>query len=187
MLEIITGQAKNYKDSIQEIFKANPNLIKEYHFDPDMGQTLEEHLQEIKVPGIKVEVRHDRAGNTMIRKSLENNYEFNLDEMMNFNVEKETNDLFTELQNQLKNSPPKHIDETPSQFYSNDIPLKVFELTKQRSRQVINDEEYSQAVEAIIPNDLNTAQKYTLAVQFKKLIEDDLQINGQKYSSDFYT
>jgi len=42
-------------------------------------------------------VRHDRAGNTMIRKSLENNYEFNLDEMMNFNVEKETNDLFTEL------------------------------------------------------------------------------------------
>jgi len=33
----------------------------------------------------------------MIRKSLENNYEFNLDEMMNFNVEKETNDLFTEL------------------------------------------------------------------------------------------
>jgi len=44
MLEIITGQAKNYKHSIQEIFKANPNLIKEYHFDPDMGQTLEEHL-----------------------------------------------------------------------------------------------------------------------------------------------
>ena len=68
--------------------KANPSLIKEYHFDPNMGQTLDDHIKEIKVPGIKVEVRKDREGNTMIRKSLENNYEFNLDEAMNFNKEK---------------------------------------------------------------------------------------------------
>ena len=65
------------------IRKANPNMMKEYHFDPNMGQSLEEHIKEISVPGIKVETWLDREGNTIVWKSIANNFEFNLDEVMN--------------------------------------------------------------------------------------------------------
>lgn len=115
-MELIINQSKSYDKDIDLIIKANPNLVKEYHFDPNMGQTLDEHIKEIKIPGIKVEVRKDREGNTMIRKSLENNFEFNLDEAMNFNKEKASNEILSKIQSDLKNM-PTHIDETPSKYF----------------------------------------------------------------------
>ena len=54
---------------------------REYYFDEGMGQTLEEHIKEIKsnMEGVKVETRRDRDGFLIIKTKIVKEYKYNLD------------------------------------------------------------------------------------------------------------
>jgi len=42
-------------------------------------------------------------------------------------------------------------DETPSKFVSEDLPLRIFDLTKQRLKGIIQNEEYERIMAEILP------------------------------------
>ena len=66
----------------------NPERMyeKEYHFDEGLGQSLQDHTDELKekFPGMKVETRRDRDGFAIIKTSYAPEYKYNLDEILAF-------------------------------------------------------------------------------------------------------
>lgn len=62
-------------------------MLKEYHFDESLGQSLADHCDELKqrYPGIQVLVRRDRDGFPIIRTKFEPEYKYNITDMENFN------------------------------------------------------------------------------------------------------
>lgn len=66
-------------------------LEKEYHFDEGLGQSLNEHVAEVKdkFPDMKVETRRDRDGFAIVKTSFKRELKYKLDEIINFDPEKE--------------------------------------------------------------------------------------------------
>ena len=69
--------------SPQKIFE------KEYHFDEGLGQSLKEHVEELKekFPELTVLVRRDRDGYPIIKTQYKQQYKYNLDEIEKFNFD----------------------------------------------------------------------------------------------------
>lgn len=62
-------------DSPERLFE------KEYHFDEGLGQSLNEHIADLKqkFPEMKVETRRDRDGFAVVKTSYKREFKYNLD------------------------------------------------------------------------------------------------------------
>jgi len=72
-------------DSPERIFE------KEYHFDEGLGQSLNEHIADVKqkFPEMMVETRRDRDGFAIVKTSYKREFKYNLDQILDFDHEKE--------------------------------------------------------------------------------------------------
>lgn len=63
----------------------NPERIfdKEYHFDEGLGQSLNDHVIEIKTkfPEMKVQTRRDRDGFAIVKVTFEPEYKYNINDI----------------------------------------------------------------------------------------------------------
>ena len=61
-------------------------LEKEYHFDEGLGQSLDEHVVELKTkfPGMNVQTRRDRDGFAVVKVFYKQNYKYSLDKIENW-------------------------------------------------------------------------------------------------------
>lgn len=61
----------------------NPGRLyeKEYHFDETLGQSLQDHVEELKktFPDLKVQTRRDRDGFAIVKTLYKPNYKYDLD------------------------------------------------------------------------------------------------------------
>jgi len=73
---------------------------KEYHFDEGMGQSLNEHVAELKEnhPDMKVATRRDRDGFAIVKTTYKREFKYDLNEILNFDAEKETEHAMTTLE-----------------------------------------------------------------------------------------
>ena len=57
---------------------------REYYFDEGLGQSLNDHIAELKekFPNIKLQTRRDRDGMPIVKMSLKQEFKYNLDELM---------------------------------------------------------------------------------------------------------
>ena len=71
----------------------NPESLfeKEYHFDEGLGVSLSDHMEKLRkdYPGTSVMSRRDREGFAIIKVSFKPEYKFNIDTLINLNVEEE--------------------------------------------------------------------------------------------------
>lgn len=69
----------------------NPGMIydKEYYFDEGLGESLKEHVEDIKTrfPGVDVLVRRDRDGYAIVKTQYKPKYKYNLDDIEKFNAD----------------------------------------------------------------------------------------------------
>jgi hypothetical protein len=69
----------------------NPERIfeKEYYFDETLGQSLNEHVHQVKEqnPGMTVQTRRDRDGFAIVKTSFAPEYKYNLDQIEAFDFE----------------------------------------------------------------------------------------------------
>ena len=98
LASILGGSFKHAKQETLDIIRANPSLEREYYFDPTQGVSLEEHLAKVKEHGLKVETREDRERNTIVRVTLKNNYEIDINEVLNFDEEKARDEMLSSLE-----------------------------------------------------------------------------------------
>ena len=66
------------------------NNVREYYFDPNQGITLEEHIEGVKriTPNAKIDTYVDRDGFTVVKKTINKQYTFDLDKLMAMNPAK---------------------------------------------------------------------------------------------------
>ena len=64
---------------------------KEYYFDEGLGQTVQDHVNEVKktYPDVEVTVRRDRDGYPLIKTSYKPKFKYDLDKIMNYDIKKE--------------------------------------------------------------------------------------------------
>lgn len=64
-------------------------LEKEYYFDETLGQSLKDHIDQIKqdFPGMKVQTRRDRDGFAIIKTSYKQEYKYNMEEILSADLE----------------------------------------------------------------------------------------------------
>lgn len=64
-------------------------LEREYYFDEGLGQSLNEHIHDLKArfPGVKLETRRDRDGYALVRLSFKPKFKYNLDDIINTDAE----------------------------------------------------------------------------------------------------
>ena len=62
---------------------------KEYYFDEGLGESLQEHVDDIKsrFPQINVQVRRDRDGYAIIKTQYKPTYKYNLEDIEKFNAD----------------------------------------------------------------------------------------------------
>jgi hypothetical protein len=62
---------------------------KEYYFDEGLGESLKDHVDDIKsrFPQINVLVRRDRDGYAIIKTQYKPKYKYNLDDIEKFNAD----------------------------------------------------------------------------------------------------
>lgn len=64
------------------IFETPEQLFeREYHFDETLGQSLAEHVAELKqkLPGARIFTRRDRDGFAVVKTTFEPEFKYNLD------------------------------------------------------------------------------------------------------------
>lgn len=62
---------------------------KEYYFDEGLGQSLKEHVEELKTnfPDLTILVRRDRDGYPIIKTQYQQKYKYNIEDLEKFNAE----------------------------------------------------------------------------------------------------
>lgn len=74
------------------LMEAPEKLIeKEYHFDEGLGQSLDEHVEELKAkyPNVTVLTRRDRDGFPVIKTQFKKEYTYDIERMESFDAESE--------------------------------------------------------------------------------------------------
>lgn len=90
----------------------------EYYFNPDCGETIEEHLAALsKTKFNKVSVRTDNFGRFIIRREYKHNYKYDLDEIMQYDIKRERERMLKKLENFDFKSDLEANVEYYSQFY----------------------------------------------------------------------
>jgi len=64
-------------------------LEKEYYFDERLGQSLDEHTEELKTkyPGMQVLTRRDRDGFAIVKTTFEPEYKYKLEDIESWDSE----------------------------------------------------------------------------------------------------
>lgn len=130
-------------------------MAREYYFDESQGVSLQDHISDIKrTRGVKVETWTDKDGYVIIRKSFEKEYSFNLDQMMEFDQEKEEQDLLVKLNEQAKLDGPMTpewiIADRQQNCVEPHIATELLMLVKNHLKGEISESEYSQEVKSLI-------------------------------------
>jgi len=99
-------------------------LEKEYHFDEGLGQTLDEHVEELKqrFPGVTVQTRRDRDGFAIIKTMHKREYKYDLDQMEAFDAQAELekiNESIEVVLGKLMPGSPQEIIDSVSQNMEN--------------------------------------------------------------------
>lgn len=71
-------------DKLQLLRNSTQAAEREYYFDEGLGQSLNEHVAELKqkFPNVTLQTRRDRDGMPIIKMSLKQKFKYNLDELM---------------------------------------------------------------------------------------------------------
>ena len=100
LLESMKKRKQAELDQLEKIQKFEEKDEVEYFFNPDCGETIEEHLAGLsKTKYSKVLVRTDKTGRLIIRKEYKNNYKYDLDEIMQYDITKEREKMLKKLEN----------------------------------------------------------------------------------------
>ena len=77
---------------------------KEYYFDEGLGESLKDHVEDIKsrFPHVNVLVRRDRDGYPIIKTQYKPNYKYNLDDIEKFNADQTMDTMKESLDDMLK-------------------------------------------------------------------------------------
>jgi hypothetical protein len=98
-LEYIQEQNEIEK-TLEEIQSLEEKDENEYYFNPNAGETLEEHLAGLsKTKYTKVILKKDEQNRIIIRREYKNNYKYDLDELMNFDLVKEREKMLKKIEN----------------------------------------------------------------------------------------
>lgn len=75
-------------------------LEKEYHFDEGLGQTLDEHADELKqrFPGVTVSTRRDRDGFAIVKTTHKREYKYDLDQIESFDAKAELDKIYESIE-----------------------------------------------------------------------------------------
>ena len=78
-------------------------LEKEYYFDETLGQSLQEHCDEIKqqFPGMQVQTRRDRDGFAIVKTLFKREYKYNLDRIEQWDPEVEMDKIRSSIEHFL--------------------------------------------------------------------------------------
>jgi hypothetical protein len=93
-------QTKSSDELMEKINNIEERDEVEYYFNPDCGETIEEHLASLaKTKFNKVLIRTDTKGRIIIRREFKNNYKYDLDEIMQYDIKKERERMLKKLEN----------------------------------------------------------------------------------------
>ncbi len=166
---------ENFDTLLSNMIESNDLFEEEYYFNPEYHQTIEQHLAGLsKFPNLKITVKKDQKGRYLIKREHKINYKYDLDEIMNFDLQKEREKLTNSLEEfdfsrlvvneieykyQLQNLIEKHL-----RFkYNTDIE-KIKENMKQLTEKEL--EAFSKVISQIITegdnNELKEDQKYEI-------------------------
>lgn len=75
---------------LSEIKNTKTLFEKEYYFDEGLGQSVEDHVKEIKqnFPDVQVLMRRDRDGFPIIKTLYKPHYKYNIDDIQNIDINK---------------------------------------------------------------------------------------------------
>lgn len=84
----------------------NPETLydKEYYFDEGLGESLKEHVEDLKTrfPDVNVQVRRDRDGYPIVKTQFKPKYKYNIDDISNYNVDESMTAMKESLDDILK-------------------------------------------------------------------------------------
>jgi hypothetical protein len=84
---------------LDKINKFEDGYVDEYYFNPECGQTIQEHLADLSKSKFKhISIRTDKDGRIIIKREYKNNYKYDLDEILNFDVVEERNKMMKKLE-----------------------------------------------------------------------------------------
>jgi len=71
-------------DELKQLRNSSEVTEREYYFDEGLGQSLNDHIAELKqqFPNVALQTRRDRDGMAIVKMSLKQKFKFNLDEIM---------------------------------------------------------------------------------------------------------
>lgn len=71
-------------DELKELRNSSQITEREYYFDEGLGQSLNDHIAELKqqFPNVALQTRRDRDGMAIVKMSLKQKFKYNLDEIM---------------------------------------------------------------------------------------------------------
>ncbi len=86
-------------ESYNKVNSLEEGFADEYFFNPQCGQTIQEHLADLAKSNFKnVSVRTDKDGRIVIKREYKNNYKYDLDEILNFDIAEERNNMIKKLE-----------------------------------------------------------------------------------------
>ncbi len=172
---------ENFDTLLSNMIESNDLFQEEYYFNPESHQTIEQHLASLsKLPNIKITVKKDQKGRYLIKREHKIHYRYDLDEIMNFDLQKEKEKLTNmveefdfsqmivneiEYKYQIQNLIEKHL-----KFKNNTDIEKIKENMKQLDGKEL--EAFSKVIFQIISeednNELKEDQKYDIV---KNIVE----------------
>jgi hypothetical protein len=161
------NEEKKYFSEVEKLEDINDD---EYYFNPECGQTLEEHLAHLsKLEYKNVTLRADKDGRVIIRREYKGNYRYDLDEVMNFDINAERE----KMRQKLKAFDFEANLDNSAEFYSQMIAY----MEKKQITPIFNDAVIANAEEII-------SQRYGLEgfslIDLKNCIANLTNLPGDK-------
>ena len=103
--DIVEREHYKHFDLMMSMRNSDTMTEREYYFDEGLGQSLNDHIAEVKqqFPDVKLQTRRDRDGIPIVKMSLKQQFKYNLDEIMAINpddlkrIQLETQEAITEI------------------------------------------------------------------------------------------
>lgn len=85
---------RTVQDAIQLLDNPERLLEKEYYFDETLGESLNEHCDNLKqeYPGMRVQARRDRDGFAIIKTLYDSSYKYDIDKLEAFDPQQAKED-----------------------------------------------------------------------------------------------
>lgn len=85
---------ENFDTLLWNLIESNDLYEDEYYFNPESHESIEEHLAKLsKLPNLKITITKDQKGRFLIKRQYKQNYKYDLDEILEFDIQKEKENL----------------------------------------------------------------------------------------------